>query len=169
MFLVTGNHEYYWGAQKWLEEFQKLGVRVLLNEHAVITKNGRELVIAGIADPTAGQLHASGAPDPEKAIEGAPGNTVKILLAHQPAVYREASRAGFHLQLSGHTHGGQFFPWSIVVALSHRYYKGLQRYENMWLYISRGAGYWGPPLRFAVPAEITLLRLKRVASATDGS
>ncbi len=165
MFFVTGNHEYYWGAQKWIEEFRRLGARVLLNEHAVISKNGHELVVAGIADPTAGQLHASGAPDPARAVHGAPQEAIKILLAHQPAVYKEASRAGVHLQLSGHTHGGQFFPWNIVVALVHRYYKGLRKHENMWVYVSRGAGYWGPPLRFGVPAEITLLRLKRADSA----
>jgi len=160
-FYVTGNHEYYWGVEEWIAEFRRLGARVLVNEHAVIRKDGAELVIAGVTDDSAAQIVPDQASDVAKAIAGAPDHAIKILLSHRPSGYKKAVRAGFHLQLSGHTHGGQFFPWSLIVALAFRYGKGLHRYEKFWIYVSRGTGYWGPPLRFGVPPEITLLRLKR--------
>jgi predicted MPP superfamily phosphohydrolase len=161
MFFVTGNHEYYWGVREWLDAFRSFGARILLNEHVVIQEGGKEMVIAGVTDRSAGGMVPEHESSPRKAIEGAPEESIKILLAHQPASYKEASEAGFNLQLSGHTHGGQFFPWNIVVKLAQRYYKGLNQHENMWIYVSRGAGYWGPPHRFAVPSEISLLTLKR--------
>ncbi|HJZ11636.1 MAG TPA: metallophosphoesterase [Acidobacteriota bacterium] len=160
-FFVTGNHEYYWGVQAWLNEFKRLGLQVLVNEHVLIEHHGTRIAVAGVTDHTARTVTHSDSTDARRAIQGAPDNVVRILLAHQPSVYRDASEAGFDLQLSGHTHGGQFFPWSIVVALAHKYYKGLYRHENMWIYVNRGTGYWGPPIRFGVPAEITLLTLRR--------
>lgn len=160
-YLVTGNHEYYWGVEEWIEEYRRLGARVLLNEHVVISKDGRQLVLAGVTDYSAAHIIPAHASNPQKSIEGAPGKAIKILLAHQPASYKQASAAGFHLQLSGHTHGGQFFPWSIVVSLAQRYYKGLNKHNDMWIYTSRGAGYWGPPIRFLVPSEITRITLRR--------
>ena len=161
MFFVTGNHEYYWGVREWLNVFRELGARVLLNEHVVIQEKGRDMVIAGVTDLSAGGMIPEHESSPRKSIQGAPANGVKILLAHQPASYKEAADSGFHLQLSGHTHGGQFFPWSLVVKLAQRYYKGLNKHENMWVYVNRGTGYWGPPHRFAVPSEISLLTLTR--------
>jgi uncharacterized protein len=160
-FFVTGNHEYYWGVREWIEEFRQLGARILLNEHVVVMEQGKELVIAGVTDRSAGRILPGHESNPKKSLEGAPDHGIKILLAHQPATYQDASEAGFHLQLSGHTHGGQFFPWNLVVKFAQRYYKGLNRHENMWVYVNRGAGYWGPPHRFAVPSEISLLTLKR--------
>ncbi len=160
-FFVTGNHEYYWGVREWLEEFRKLGARILLNEHVVINEQGKELVIAGVTDLSAGHMLPGHESNPKKSLEGAPDQGIKILLAHQPATYKDAYDAGFHLQLSGHTHGGQFFPWNLVVKLAQRYYKGLNKHEKMWVYVNRGAGYWGPPHRFTVPAEISLLKLVR--------
>jgi uncharacterized protein len=154
-FFVTGNHEYYWGAHEWLAEFQRLGVHVLQNEHVEIRSNGSSLVLAGITDLS------SRTADPVGSLHGAPKHAVKILLSHQPGSYRIAEEAGFDLQLSGHTHGGQFFPWSMVVKLAHRFYKGLGRHKNMWVYVSRGTGYWGPPIRFTIPAEITNIQLIR--------
>jgi predicted MPP superfamily phosphohydrolase len=161
MFFVTGNHEYYWGVREWLEAFRGFGARILLNEHVVINEKGKNMVIAGVTDRSAGSMLPDHHSSPKKAVEGAPEAGIKILLAHQPATYKEASEAGFDLQLSGHTHGGQFFPWNIVVKMAQKYYKGLNKHENMWIYVSRGAGYWGPPHRFAVPSEISLLTLKR--------
>jgi uncharacterized protein len=158
---ITGNHEYYCGVEDWLAEFRRLGVRVLLNEHVVIRQNDAELVVAGVTDISAPQTLPGHVSDPAKSIAGAPAQTTKILLAHHPASYKDAAQAGFQLQISGHTHGGQLFPFNLVVALTQRYYKGLYRFEDMWIYVNRGTGYWGPPLRFGVPAEITLLRLKR--------
>lgn len=160
-FFVTGNHEYYWGADGWIQEFRGWGARVLLNENVAIAKKGKHLVIAGVPDISAARMHRTHTSDPQQALAGAPENATKILLAHSPNSYKQAAAAGFHVQLSGHTHGGQFFPWSIFVWLAHKYYKGLYRHENLWVYVSRGTGYWGPPLRFTVPAEITLLCLKR--------
>jgi uncharacterized protein len=164
VFFVTGNHEYYWGVDDWIKVFRDFGARILLNEHVVITEQGKEIVIAGVTDHSAGNMRAGHQSDPKKALEGAPEQAVKILLAHQPASYKSASEAGFDLQLSGHTHGGQFFPWNIVVKFAQRYYKGLNKHENMWIYVSRGAGYWGPPHRFTVPSEISLLKLVRMAT-----
>ncbi len=159
-YFITGNHEYYWGVTDWLEEFRRLGAHVLLNEHVIIRQNNSSFLLAGVSDYHAAQIMPEHASDPKKALAGAPEHTVKILLAHQPASYQEASALGFDLQLSGHTHGGQYFPWNYVVALFHRYYKGLNKHKNMWIYVSRGTGYWGPPLRTGVPSEITLLRLR---------
>jgi predicted MPP superfamily phosphohydrolase len=161
MFFVTGNHEYYWGVEDWLKTFRELGARTLVNEHVQISQNGKDIVVAGVTDHSGGSIFLAHKSDPKKSLEGAPADAIKILLAHQPAAYKEASEAGYQLQLSGHTHGGQFFPWSLIVAMSHRYYKGLNKHEKMWVYVSRGTGYWGPPIRFGVPSEITLIRLKR--------
>ena len=130
-----------------------------MKKKVVITEQGKEIVIAGVTDHSAGNIRDGHLSDPGKAMEGAPQQAIKILLAHQPASYKGASAAGFDLQISGHTHGGQFFPWNIVVKLAQRYYKGLNKHENMWIYVSRGAGYWGPPHRFTVPSEIALLKL----------
>ena len=164
VFFVTGNHEYYWGVDDWINVFRDFGARILLNEHVVITEQGKEIVIAGVTDHSAGNMRAGHRSDPGKAMEGAPDEAVKILLAHQPASYKGASAAGFDLQISGHTHGGQFFPWNLVVKLAQRYYKGLNKHENMWIYVSRGAGYWGPPHRFTVPSEISLLKLVQMTA-----
>ena len=91
---------------------------------------------------------------------GAPAHaTVRLLLAHQPRSAELAEQAGFHLQLSGHTHGGQFLPWNLFVRLQQPFTAGLHRLRRLWVYTSRGTGYWGPPKRFGAPSEITRLRL----------
>jgi uncharacterized protein len=146
IFFVTGNHEYYWNALEWIAAFQRLGARVLLNEHIRLQRAGGEIILAGVTDLTAGRMLPSHASNPQKAIEGAPTGAVKILLAHNPDTYKTAHALGYALQLSGHTHGGQFFPWSLIVKLVHPYCKGLYRHKGMWLYVNRGTGYWGPPL-----------------------
>lgn len=160
-YFVTGNHEYYSNAPEWISAIRSLGARFLLNEHVRLRRGDAEIVIAGVSDWTAGGMLPSHACDPKKAIEGAPTASVKILLAHNPDTYKLAHALGYSLQLSGHTHGGQFFPWNFVVRLVHPYYRGLYRHKGLWIYVNRGTGYWGPPLRFLVPTEITLLRLKR--------
>ncbi len=164
LFFVPGNHEYYWGVASWVRHFRSLGVRVLLNEHVVIERDGSALVLAGVTDYSAGGMLPDHASDPKKSLRGAPPSAIKVLLAHHPESFREAERAGFDLQLSGHTHGGQFFPFSLLVHLTHRYTKGLHRWRRLWIYVSRGTGYWGPPLRFGVPGEITRIRLRRSAA-----
>lgn len=171
-FVVTGNHEYYAGAHDWINELSRLGLRVLMNEHVVLqTRNvsGAQtdeevhesaLVVAGVTDYTAGHFDASHASDPEGAVYDAPPQVhTRVLLAHQPRSAIAAAQAGYHLQLSGHTHGGQFFPWNLFVPLQQPFTAGLHRLHDMWIYVSRGTGYWGPPKRFGAPSEITLLRL----------
>ncbi len=160
VFYTTGNHEYIWNAVEWIEAFKQMGIRPLINEHVLIQRNQAQFILAGITDPTAINFVREQASDVTKALEGAPKGLVKILLAHQPISYKQASPAGFDLQISGHTHAGQFFPFNILVMFAQRYYKGLNRHENMWVYVSRGTGYWGPPTRLGVPSEITLLRLR---------
>lgn len=159
VFFVTGNHEYYSGAPAWVAEMRRLGLSVLMNEHVVLEHRGEAIVIAGVTDFNAHHFDPSHRSDPAAAIAGAPRLAIKVLLAHQPRSAYAAAQAGYHLQLSGHTHGGQFFPWSLVVKLFEPFSTGLYRLGELWLYVSRGTGYWGPPKRFGAPSEITHLRL----------
>ncbi len=160
LFFVTGNHEYYSGALPWVEEADRMGFKVLINEHRVLRRENATVVIAGVTDYGAGSFVAGHASSPKAALAGSPPDSVKILLAHQPKSIFEAEPAGAHLQLSGHTHGGQFFPWDYLARLAQPYIKGLHRYGNTWVYVSRGVGYWGPPIRLGVPPEITVITLK---------
>jgi predicted MPP superfamily phosphohydrolase len=161
-YFVTGNHEYYSGALSWIKHLETLGIKVLLNSHKVLEFNKRKFILAGVTDYKAHTIIPHHASDPESALNGAPKGLFKILLAHQPVSVFEASKAGFHLQLSGHTHGGQFFPGNILIHLFQKYVAGLYTHENTKLYVSRGTGYWGPPIRLGAPAEITILKLKKV-------
>jgi len=164
-FFVTGNHEYYSGAPAWIAELRRLGLTVLLNEHVVIPAadvagvTGRPLVLAGVTDFNAGHFDPAHRSDPVRALAGAPPDAVRVLLAHQPRSAAAAAEAGFDLQLSGHTHGGQFYPWNLFVRLQQPFTAGLHRWGTLWVYTSRGTGYWGPPNRFGAPSEITCLRL----------
>ncbi len=159
-FFVTGNHEYYSGAHAWIAELRRLGLTVLMNEHVVRERDGVGLMIAGVPDFSAHQFDESHRSDPLAAAADAPDNVrVRILLAHQPRSAPAAAAAGFDLQLSGHTHGGQFFPWNFFVPLQQPFTAGLNRLSALWVYTSRGTGYWGPPKRFLAPSEITWLRL----------
>jgi predicted MPP superfamily phosphohydrolase len=159
-FFVTGNHEYYSGALEWITELRRLGLTVLMNEHVVRERNGAALMIAGVSDYSAHHFHESHRSDPCAAAAGAPGNVqVRVLLAHQPRTALAAADCGYHLQLSGHTHGGQFFPWNLFVPLQQPFVAGLNRVRDLWVYTSRGTGYWGPPKRFGAPSEITLVKL----------
>ena len=163
VYYVPGNHEYYSGADAWMREFARHGVTVLRNSHTVTQKGGARILIAGVTDPRAGGFSAEDAPDPEKAVRGAPKDAdYRIFLAHQPKQYVQAEVAGCDLQLSGHTHAGQFFPFNGIAALVHRYYRGLNRHEDrFWVHVNTGTGYWGPPNRLGIHAEVSLLRLTR--------
>jgi len=152
---VTGNHEYYSGVQEWVDELRRLGLHVLENRHLVLEHEGERIVIAGVTDYSARNPQS----DPQAALQGAPAQAIKILLAHQPRSAFAAVKAGFDLQLSGHTHGGQFWPWNHFVRLQQPFTAGLHRVENLWIYINRGTGYWGPPKRLGTTSEITLIRL----------
>jgi predicted MPP superfamily phosphohydrolase len=151
-YFVTGNHEYYWDALGWTAELERLGLTVLSNEHRVLHRGDGRLLLAGVTDLSVDS-------DPHVALADAPGSDVRVLLAHQPLSAYAARAAGFDLQLSGHTHGGQYFPFNLLVRLFQPFVAGLHRLEEMWLYVSRGTGYWGPPLRLGAPSEITLLEL----------
>ena len=151
-YFVTGNHEYYWDVRGWTRELERLGIAVLSNEHRIVERGAGRLLVAGVTD-------LSAASDPAAAVAGAPPSDVRVLLAHQPRSAFAAQAAGYDLQLSGHTHGGQYFPFNLLVRLFQPFVAGLHRLESMWLYVSRGTGYWGPPLRLGAPAEITLLEL----------
>lgn len=158
-YFVTGNHEYYSGADAWITELRRLGLRVLMNEHVVLQHDEASLVVAGVADHGAHHFDITHRSDPHAAMAGAPPHAaVRVLLAHQPRSAAEAARAGFQLQLSGHTHGGQFLPWNWFVRLQQPFTAGLHRLQDLWVYVSRGTGYWGPPKRFGAPSEITHLR-----------
>ncbi|MBC7703084.1 MAG: metallophosphoesterase, partial [Rhodoferax sp.] len=166
-FFVTGNHEYYSGALPWIDELRRLGVQVLVNQHVVLRHPGAEamsagaaLVLAGVADFGAHHFIESHRSDPVAALKGAPDDVpTRVLLAHQPRSAQAASQAGFQLQLSGHTHGGQIWPWNYFVRFQQPFTAGLSRLHQLWVYTNRGTGYWGPPKRFGVPSEITHLRL----------
>lgn len=158
VFYVTGNHEYYWRAGEWCSALQSLGLDFLRNEHRVITRNGASIVIAGVTDPVGRDTHTQ---DPVRALAGAPATAVKILLSHRPQTAEAASRLGVDLQLSGHTHGGQFFPFNLIIKKFQPIVAGLHRVGQTWLYVNRGTGYWGPPSRLAVGGEITVIELAR--------
>ena len=159
-YAVTGNHEYYSGVTAWVPELRRLGLNVLMNEHVVLDHGGAPLLLAGVTDFSAHHFHASHRSDPGAALAGAPADAqVRVLLAHQPASAPAARDAGFDLQLSGHTHGGQFFPWNHFVRFWQPFTAGLHRLGTLWVYVSRGTGYWGPPKRLGAPSEITRLRL----------
>jgi predicted MPP superfamily phosphohydrolase len=159
-YFVTGNHEYYSGAQAWVIELRRIGLQVLQNEHVVLSHDGASLVLAGVTDYSAHHFDPAQRSDPQAAVAGAPSHArIKVLLAHQPRSAEAAQQAGFHLQLSGHTHGGQFWPWNFFVRFQQPFTAGLHKLRDLWVYTSRGTGYWGPPKRFGAPSEITRLRL----------
>ena len=166
VYFVTGNHEYYSGEPAWTTEVRRLGLTVLKNEHVVLHHQGASLVLAGVTDYSAHHFDPAQRSDPAAALRGAPSAAgVRILLAHQPGSAQAAADAGYDLQISGHTHGGQFWPWSFFVRYFQPFVSGLNRLGKLWVYVSVGTGYWGPPNRFIVPAEITRLRLVRAKSA----
>ncbi|MCP4751720.1 MAG: metallophosphoesterase [Proteobacteria bacterium] len=158
-YFVTGNHEYYSGVGPWLKEVQRLGFEVLLNEHRVIRKGAGRLVLAGVTDFNAGRMMGSHASNPAASLNDSPDCDLKVLLAHQPRSLFEAARAGFDLQISGHTHGGQYFPVNLLARLANPYLAGLHKHGDTWIYVNRGTGYWGPPMRTGSISEITSLTL----------
>ncbi len=154
---VTGNHEYYWGAPAWIEHVRSWGWDVLQNEHRILRVGTANLALGGVTDLSARAPRS----DPAAAIKGAEEADVRLLLAHQPRSLYRAREAGWDVQLSGHTHGGQVFPMTLLVYLVHPIVKGLGRFGDMWVYVNRGTGTWGPPMRTGRRGEITRIRLIR--------
>ena len=159
-WFVTGNHEYYSGADAWIQHIRdSLHMNVLLDEHQVLDHDGAQVVVAGVTDITAPRMHAHHHSDAKKAFSGAPPGDFRLFLAHQPESERGARDQGVHLQLSGHTHGGQYAPFTWLIHLVKPFIKGLYPHHGGWLYVNPGTTYWGPPLRLGAPQEITLLEL----------
>jgi len=168
-FFVTGNHEYFHHAEQWCEFLPTLGVRVLRNERVAVGRRGVDPAkpgaptfdLAGIDDRTA---ERSGEPghgaNLDKALDRRDPARAVVLLAHQPVMIAQAARAGVDLQISGHTHGGQILPFGYLVALDQPVLAGLSRVGRTWLYVTRGVGFWGPPVRVGAPPEITLITLR---------
>lgn len=164
--ISVGNHDYYSGLRPWVETWRNWGMTVLLNEHREYAVRGRNVVVAGITDPCAVLFRSlddsMGAPDVRKALDGA-GEGLRILMSHRPGHAEQNAASGCHLQLSGHTHGGQFFfLFPLVSRLNSGFRSGLYRTGSMALYVSPGTGMWGyVPMRLGVGAEITLITLRR--------
>jgi predicted MPP superfamily phosphohydrolase len=157
-FLVLGNHDCYAGANEWIAHFRLLGLHVLLNDYATVSKGQARIRLGGVLDPAAQFTALREGPRPELA-RGPDGADLRVLLAHNPQVAPAAAKQGFDLQLSGHTHAGQFFPWTLVVRLVHKHVVGLSMEGRMRVYVSPGTGSWGPPVRFGTQTEVTLLKL----------
>ena len=148
VYCVTGNHEYYWNADAWLEHIRSLGIRVLRNEHVTLD----QIVLAGVDDSSAGE-------DVPAAVAGRDPHLPLVLLAHHPRTIARARNAGVDLQLSGHTHGGQMLPLGYLARLFDPKVSGLARFGATWLYVSEGTGFWGPPVRVGTRCEIAALTL----------
>lgn len=162
VFACVGNHEYYSGYAAWVRVFGELGLKMLLNSHAVLTPGGSELVLAGLTDPVARTFGLPG-PDMEAAMAGAPAGAPCILLEHRPGFAPLRARQGVDFQLSGHTHGGQAPGLrEIVSSFNNGYVRGWFDVDGMPLYVSPGAGLWGGfPIRIATPSEIAVFTLRR--------
>lgn len=160
-FFVTGNHEYYSGVDEWVSELDRLGIPTLRNRRVVMRRGAAEFDLAGVTDHKADGFND--APDYEAALGDRDPSRELILLAHQPAAALPSNRYGVGLQLSGHTHGGQFWPWTWVIYLIQPVVRGLGRVGKTQVYVNTGTGYWGPPLRWNTPPEITEIVLRAPA------
>ncbi|MGC4113691.1 MAG: metallophosphoesterase [Myxococcales bacterium] len=152
-YFVTGNHEYYSGVDEWCAELERMGITVLRNRHVALGDPSASLDLVGVDDWNGGRGMGQSA-DLKKATAGRDPSRAAILLAHQPKGVEQAAAAGIGLQLSGHTHGGQIWPWSYAVRLAYPFFKGRYQVGEMTLYVSNGCGLWGPPVRVLAPPEV---------------
>ncbi|MFH1763680.1 MAG: metallophosphoesterase [Gemmatimonadota bacterium] len=160
VFFVTGNHEYFHDLHGWLRLLDDFGIRVLRNERVRIGGEESFFELAGVDDHDGGRIAPGHGPDLQKALKDRDPNRAVVLLAHQPRIMEEASRHGVGLVLSGHTHGGQIWPFSYLVYLQQPYARGLKERGSTKLYLSSGTGFWGPPMRLGTTAEIALITLR---------
>jgi uncharacterized protein len=163
-FFVTGNHDYFSRADPWIERARELGWRVLRNERVTIGSGEDAFDLAGVDDRIAHLFGGDHGEDLERALHGRDRRRPVVLLAHNPATFDAAAESGVDLQLSGHTHGGQIWPFVYLVRLITPYVAGMYRRDQSVLYVSRGTGFWGPPMRLFKPAEITEIRLRSTRS-----
>lgn len=159
-FFVTGNHEYYSGVEEWVQEVDRLGLRVLQNTRLEIQARGGVLDLAGVNDVTAAGTGLAAPPDYAAALADRDPSRPVVLLAHQPVAAREAAKFGVDLQLSGHTHGGQMVPFNLAVKLQQPVVSGLGEVDGTKVYVTNGAGFWGPPVRVGAPPQVTLVELR---------
>jgi predicted MPP superfamily phosphohydrolase len=157
-YFVTGNHEYYSGFQEWVDEVARLGVRPLRNERLEIATRGGVLDLAGVND--LGGVEFSDGPDLDRALGDRDESRPVVLMAHQPIVAKDAARYGVDLQVSGHTHGGQMVPFNLLVRLEQPVVSGLGRVDGVPVYVTNGAGFWGPPVRVGAPPQVSLIELR---------
>ena len=160
VYFVTGNHDYYSGADAWAARVEQLGIRVLRNERVTVGRDGATFDLAGVEDHHAHMVSSTHREDLPAALEERDASRPLILLAHDPLTFRTAARHGVDLQLSGHTHGGQIWPFNYLVRLSTPYVVGHHRHADAQLYVSRGTGFWGPAMRLFAPGEITEIVLR---------
>ncbi len=168
VYFVTGNHDHYSGADSWSAKIGELGIRVLRNERVALGEGDAVFDLVGVDDHRGDVMKAAGREDLAKALAGRDPSRPAILLAHDPSTFKRASRMGIALQLSGHTHGGQLWPFHYLVRVAIPFVAGIHRRNGATLFVSRGTGFWGPPMRLFAPAEITELTL-RAASSADGA
>ncbi len=159
-YACLGNHEYYSGVFDWVDHLKEQGVKVLVNENELIEVNSQKIAILGVDDWRAGSVIKGRGYDLEKSIAGLPSDVFKLLLAHQPKGFYTAVEKGIDLQLSGHTHGGQIWPFGALVSLAQPFVKGLHQVQDSFIYVSCGTGFWGPALRVGAPSEITLFEIQ---------
>lgn len=159
IYYITGNHEYYWGANDFIALAKSYGFVPLVNENQIIQIQGSHIKIAGVTDPVGGNFLANHKPDLQKTFASVQKTDFNILLAHRPDTILEAEPLGYDLQFSGHTHGGQFFPFNFLTPIANKFWHGLNRHGNMQVYVNAGTGYWGPPNRFAISSEISSIRI----------
>jgi len=159
VFFITGNHEFISGVDSWVTHLREGGIEVLENATIPIEHQGESFNLVGIEDWDSARFHRTRRPNLPKALKGVDTSLPTILLAHQPKAILEASELGIDLQLSGHTHGGQFAPFNWLIFLDQPYRNGLYQRGDTQLYINEGTGYWGPPLRIGTRSEITHITL----------
>jgi predicted MPP superfamily phosphohydrolase len=158
-YFVTGNHEYYSGVEDWIKEVEKRGVQVLDNSNVTIKHGDSNVLLAGVPDSQADSFGYEG-PNPEKAKQTDDSYDYSIVMSHRPEIADEIAKSKYDLMVSGHTHGGQYFPWTMAIHLVHKYVRGLYDVNGMKLYVSQGTAYWGPPIRIGAESEITEIVLK---------
>ncbi|MEV2237822.1 metallophosphoesterase [Micromonospora sp. NPDC049891] len=159
-YFVTGNHEYYSGVEEWVAEIDRLGLRVLQNRRLEIATRGGVIDLAGVNDVSAVGSGVSAPPDYDAALGDRDPSRPVVLLAHQPVAALEAARYGVDLQLSGHTHGGQIVPFNLLVRLEQPVVSGLGEVDGTKVYVTNGAGFWGPPVRVGAEPQVTLVELR---------
>lgn len=166
-FFATGNHEYYSGVDEWVAHLPTLGWTVLRNERTELRRRGAVIDLVGL-DDVDGERHGAG-PDLDAAFGGRDGDRLALVLAHQPILAADVAARGGDLVLSGHTHGGQLWPLGPLVRAQQGHLAGLSREGDTVVYVTRGVGTWGPPVRVAAPPEVTIITLRSVPARRSGA